>query len=209
MKTVKRLYDITKLLIEIEHWGITINGDKNVTNHNPLSPMAMPMMAPMVHPITIGARHWWSPLVTIGAIWWSIGDQWPQRLLWRVFWQWISNVYNGYLMATMVIHWQKWCYWRQWCQWIANSAIGANDNNGENGDSGDSGVNSNNGANPNPNPSHCRWWRHCHHWSPMDHHCHHWITTKSPLTPSSPMAPLLLMAILVVTSPLLPFKWHQ
>jgi len=37
------------------------NGDKNETNGDPLSPIAMPEMAPMVHPITIGDngdRHW-------------------------------------------------------------------------------------------------------------------------------------------------------
>ena len=49
--------------------AICANGDKNGANCNPLVPMAMDLMAPMVRPIAIGTNgdrywsHWGSPLV--------------------------------------------------------------------------------------------------------------------------------------------------
>ena len=48
-------------------WTICANGDKNGANADPLAPMEMDLMVPMVHPIAIGANddHQMAPMARI------------------------------------------------------------------------------------------------------------------------------------------------
>ena len=109
--------------------AICANGDKKGANGNPLAPMAMDLMAPMVHPIAICANydhHWWSmdqfkwrhfmamwklryPMKVDG----TNGDQWQQCSgsigtndnLMTIQWQSI-----GVNNDALVIQW--WLYWQ-------------------------------------------------------------------------------------------------
>ena len=84
---------------------------KNSANGDQLVPMAVDLMAPMVHPIAIGAnddRHWWLQLVTIGKI--QMPTMAPQSWL-----PYGDNGNNGNIFAMnanddsgdpLTIHWQ-------------------------------------------------------------------------------------------------------
>ena len=102
---------------------ICTNGEKNVAYGNPLASKVMDQMAPMVHPIAIGANdnhhwhQWWSPLVVNGAI--SMAPLAPFRgnvkvkisnESWWHQWRPMATVATLAPMVTMTIHWRQWWY---------------------------------------------------------------------------------------------------
>ena len=154
----------------------------NGTNGNPLAPTAIDLMAPMVHPIAIGANddhHWCNSNGFIGAILW-----------WRVFhnrhWKPKASMTS---LASIVYPFNNWCKW-----WFigAISVIDAIGVNSANESIGDPLASLMPMVSMAPlatlvqlaiHRNHCRhrhYFQHCHHFRTyvsssyaMDYHCHY------------------------------------